>query len=306
MGKRPSSAKSSRRNLIEFSNEVVAALDRQYPGTGLRLYEIQKRLRDLIRIYGMTWGIATGEAMDRLEATAHRLTELLASLICNVNGARFLDTALCLRASIELAGALVYHEGRITDRLTEGVVGNEEMAAFNQVLVKGIWGGRFDWERWVGRGMNLKSLVKDYAEAERASVSSVQSKNVIDFVKALDQRVAIADPENKGWFAVIYALLSDIVHPSFGGSMLYASTESNRDWLIFGQLPDKEMGMWLLGAVVTPTALRLTTYAGESLSRLSEVGNSLKLIADQEELRTFRAAAAIEDKRRRTTGRGSY
>jgi hypothetical protein len=153
---------------------------------------------------------------------ARRLADLLTSLITHLNGTRLLGAALATRACLELSGALVYYDKRITPLLTGGISIKEQMERFNDIVKQATSGGRFDWVRRSFKGADLQALTVQYADEDVKPPSPIQAKNVLDSVKALDDSVAAEEPP-PGLIRAAYGLLCDMCRPAVGGYMLYVA-----------------------------------------------------------------------------------
>ena len=113
-----------------FQAAVFEVIGREDPQAVASLHELEEGVRKFWTTYSVGLTIADYETVAAMGGTiedaiqlriayiqvslARRLADLLASLIGHINGLRLLDTALSTRARMELAGALVYYERRLT------------------------------------------------------------------------------------------------------------------------------------------------------------------------------------------------
>ena len=208
---------------------------------------------------------------------ARRLADLLVSLIDHINRSRLLDAALSTRACLELSGAIVYYESRITSLFSAAISKQEQMNRVNEILKKATRGGRFDWVRWLLGGADMQALVAEYADENARPTSPVQVKNVLDFVNALDDAVAAEDPP-PGAIRTVYALLCEICHPAVGGYMLYVAVPQPTGQLKFDAHPNTRIASWFVGSIIGPIANRLMKHAALSLNRLTHVAKTVKAV----------------------------
>jgi hypothetical protein len=206
-----------------------------------------------------------------------RLADLLTSVVTHINGVRLLDAALATRACIELAGALVYYEKRITSLFTAGISTQAQMDRFNDIIKKTTRGGRFDWVRWFLRGADLQALIAEYADEKATPTSPVQAKNVLDFIKALDESIAAEEPP-PGLTRAVYALLCDMCHPAVGGYMLYIAVPQPPGHLQFDAHPNTKVASWFVGSIISPTTNPLMKHAAYSLQRMTHIAKTVKAI----------------------------
>jgi hypothetical protein len=67
-------------------------------------------------------------------------------------------------------------------------------------------------------------LIEEYAKAKGVANEpnpQIRQKSTASFIDALDKRIAAESRTNKGYVKAIYALLSDICHPSVGGDLMF-------------------------------------------------------------------------------------
>lgn len=287
----------NKKGIPALSPNVFAVIGREHPQALSSLQELEKGVRKFWNTYSVGLTVADDETFAAESGTleeafqlritflqvslARRLTALLVSLIDHINAMRLLDAALSTRACIELAGAIVYYEKRITALLTAGISTQEQMERFNDIVQKAIRGGRFDWIRWVRGGADLQTLITEYADENANPTSPIRVKNVLDFVKCLDESVATEEPP-PGTIRTVYALLSDICHPAVGGYMLYLSVPQPPGYLKFEAYPNTKMASWFVGSIISPTANRLMKHAARSLNRLTYVASTVQAVASQQ------------------------
>lgn len=272
---------------------VFEVLSREHPQAVPSLRELEEGVRKFWTIYSVGLTIADDETVAAMGGTAEesiqlriayiqvslarRLTDLLVSLIDHINCVRLLDAVLSTRACLELAGALVYYETRINSLLTAGISKQEQMDQLNEIVTKATRGGRFDWVRWLVGGADVKVLVAEYGDEDARPTSPVQVKNVLDFVKALDDAVATEEPP-RGAIRAVYALLSDMCHPAVGGYMLYVAVPQPPGQLKFDAHPNTRLASWFVGSIMGPTANRLMKHTARSLNRLTYVAKTVKAV----------------------------
>jgi hypothetical protein len=219
-------------NPPELHAAVFEVIGREHPQAVPSLRELEEGVRKFWATYSLGFTIADDETVAAMGGSpeeaiqlriayiqvsiARRLAGLLVSLIDHINGSRLLDAALSTRACLELAGALVYYESRVTSLLIAGISKQEQMDQLNEIVKKATRGGRFAWVRWLLGGADVQALVAEYADENARPTSPVQVKNVLDFVKALDDAVAPEEPP-PGAIRAVYTLLCDVCHPAVGG-----------------------------------------------------------------------------------------
>ena len=143
-------------------------------------------------------------------------------------------------------------------------------------MKKATRGGRFDWVRWLLGGADVHALIAEYAD-EKAGPSPVPVKNVLDFVRALDDAVAAEEPP-RGAIRAVYALLCDVCHPAVGGYMLYVAVPQPPGQLKFDAHPNTRIASWFVGSIIGPTTNRLMKQAARSLNRLTHVAKTVKAV----------------------------
>jgi hypothetical protein len=272
---------------------VLEVVGREHPQAVPSLRELGEGVRKFLATYSVGLTIADDETVAAKGGTpeeaiqlriayiqvslGRRLADLLASLIGHINGRRFLDAALNTRACMELAGALAYYERNLTSLLTAGISTPEQMSRFNEIVKQATKGGRFDWARWLLGGADARALVAEYADKDASPTSPVQVKNVLNFIKALDDAVAAEEPPS-GVIRAVYALLCDICHPAVGGYMLYVADPQPPGQLKFDAHPNARMASWFVGSIISPTANRLMRHAARSLNRLTHIATTVKAV----------------------------
>lgn len=287
----------NKKGIPTLSHDVFTVIGREYSQALSSLQELEEGVRKFWNTYSVGLTVADDETFAAESGTleeafqlritflqvslARRLTALLVSLIDHINAMRLLDAALSTRACIELAGAIVYYEKRITALLTAGISTQKQMERFNDIVQKAIRGGRFDWIRWVRGGADLQTLITEYADENANSTSPIRVKNALDFVKCLDESVATEEPP-PGIIRTVYGLLSDICHPAVGGYMLYLSIPQPPGYLKFEAYPSTKMASWFVGSIISPTANRLMKHAARSLNRLTYVASTVQAVASQQ------------------------
>ena len=272
---------------------VLEVIGREHPQAVPSLRELEEGVRKFWTSYSVGLTVADDETAAAMGGTleeaiqlriayiqvslARRLADLLVSLIGHINGVRLLDAALSTRACLELAGALVYYERRITSLVTAGISTQEQMDRLNDVVKKATRGGRFDWVRWFIKGADLQALIAEYADENARPTAPVQVKNVLDFVKALDESVAAEEPP-PGAIRAVYGLLCDMCHPAVGGYMVYVAVPQPLGQLKFDAHPNTRVASWFVGSIVGPTANRLMKHAAWSLNQLTHIAKSVKSV----------------------------
>lgn len=285
-----------KKDIPALSSDVFKVIGEENAQALSSLRELEEGVRKFWKAYSVGLTIADDETFAAESGTleeafqlritllqvslARRLAELLVSLIAHINAMRLLDAALSTRACIELAGAIVYYEKRITTLLTDGIFTQEQMDRFNDIIEKATRGGRFDWIRWFRSGADLKTLITEYANENASPTSPIRAKNVLDFVKALDESVSTEEPP-PGTIRAVYGLLSDICHPAVGGYMLYISVPQPPGYLRFEAHPNTKIASWFVGSIISPTANRLMKHAARSLNRLTYVASTVQAMASQ-------------------------
>lgn len=272
---------------------VLEVIGHENPRAVSSLRELEEGVRKFWARYSVGLTIADEETVAAMGGTpeemiqmriayiqvslARRLADLLVSLLSHINNIRLLDAALNTRACLELSGALVYYEKRITSLLTAGISTQEQIDRFNDLVKKATQGGRFDWARWFLNGADVQTLIAEYADANARSTSPVQVKNVLDFVNSLDESVG-AEEAPRGTIRAVYGLLCDICHPAVGGYMLYVAVPQPSGQLKFDAHPNAKVASWFLGSIISPTADRLMKHAARSLNRLTHAAKTVRAV----------------------------
>ena len=126
-----------------------------------------------------------------------------------------------------------------------------------------------------GGSLADEGLLAVYADEDTRPTSPIQVKNVLDFVDALDDIVAVEEPP-PGAIQALYALLCDVCHPAIGGYMLYVAVPQAPGQLKFDAHPNARIASWFVGSIIAPTACRLMTQAARSLNRLTHAAKTVK------------------------------
>ena len=144
-----------------------------------------------------------------------------------INERRLIPAALCLRAFMETTGAIALYTSKIVDILKEQVSTAEDWQQIMELLFQAIRGGRFDWMEYIFTGED--DLLRQYAKAKSVKDEPVKKlqvqRSTAAFINSLEKWSSRRDPELAGRMKMVYAMLSDICHPSIGGDVLLLSTQ---------------------------------------------------------------------------------
>lgn len=207
-----------------------------------------------------------------------RLATMYCDSVDSLGRGRLHLAALGLRAFLELTGALLVFEQRITKRLLAGVGEQQELEEVNQLLRVGILGGRFHWAPFAQGGGAMDQLVTDYAKAKKDEdepTQDVRQKSTAAFVAELEKVFARHWPEHKGKVRVLYAVLSDICHPSLGGDLLFVDLSQSVGVVKHRAEPHDEMLRDFVRRIALPILLDVSQLTVWSLKRLGQVADSL-------------------------------
>jgi len=208
-----------------------------------------------------------------------RLATLYCDAVDSLARGRLHLTALALRAYLELTGALLLFEQRITKRLSAGVGEQAELEELNQLLRVGILGGRFQWAPFVQGGAAMDQLVAEYAKAKRDEdepTQDVRQKSTATFVAEVERAFSKHWQAHKGKVRVLYAILSDICHPSLGGDLLFIELPQSVGLVQHRAEPHDEIVRDFVRRIALPILLDISQLTVWSLKRLGQVADSLR------------------------------
>ncbi len=195
--------------------------------------------------------------------------------------------ALALRAYVELTGALLHFDRRLSALLTKGIRNQDDMTKLHNLLKQGLTGGRFDWTAYAKGGADMERLLRDYASAKNHDdepTQSVRQKSTGAFVEALEIDVAKRWPPHAGKVRAIYAMLSDICHPSVGGDLFFVDVPQKEDCISHLGEPHDEMVRDFVRRVAMFVLLDLSQL---TVSLLNHVGNTAKSLRQCDAMGTF-------------------
>lgn len=185
--------------------------------------------------------------------------------------------SLALRAYLELTGAHLYFEQRLTKRLVDGVSTQEQMDEVNGLLRVGVLGGRFDWSPFFQGGDPMEQLIAEYAKAkdhEHEPSQDIRQKSPAVFVSEVEKHFAKQWPMHKGKIRAIYAMLSDICHPSVGGDLFFAEISQQPGWIKHRAEPHDELLRDFIRRIALPVLLEISQIT-VWLKRIGQVAESL-------------------------------
>lgn len=211
-------------------------------------------------------------------AYGRRLATVYCDAVEAISRRRLLLASLALRAYLELTGALTHFEQRLTRRLVEGVSTQEQMDEVNKLLRVGLLGGRFDWEPFLRGGSAMDQLIDHYAKAkdhEHEPSQAVVQKSSGTFVAELEKQIGKHWPAHKGKVRALYAILSDMCHPSVGGDLLFAEIPQRAGWIEHRAEPHDEVLKDFVRRIALPVLLDISQVTFGSLKRIESVAESL-------------------------------
>jgi hypothetical protein len=258
------------------------------------LAQVERNAENFVRHYCVPSRLPTPELRRALNAeTIHHVwTDLaalqiaygrrLATMYCDsvdcVGRRRLHLASLALRAYLELTGVLIYFEQRLTRRLVDGVASQAQMDELNELLRVGVLGGRFDWAPFFQGGARMDQLIAAYAKAkdhEHEPAQAVRQKSTGAYIAEVDKHFGKRWPEHQGKVRAVYAMLSDICHPSVGGDLFFAEVPQQPGWVTHRAEPHDEMIKDFVRRVALPVLLDISQITVWSLKRLGQVADSL-------------------------------
>lgn len=204
-----------------------------------------------------------------------RLAELLTSLINALNSRQLLVAAMSMRGLIETSAAAVHCHSKVAPLLERTTLGVIELKAVWESMYGMIWGGHFDWPRLVRGGDYRDSLFRDYAAGQRPQ-PVVRPVRISTMLKNLDRRFAAQSREQAGIIKAVYAILSDILHPSAGFSLLQVGSTHKPDRWVLQTEPSDEVVRWFCGIAVIPFANGVTEAAVEAITNLASLSPEVR------------------------------
>jgi hypothetical protein len=187
--------------------------------------------------------------------------------------------ALALRAYVELGGALSLYESRLSRMLVKGIVDQPSLDDLMKVIREAVGGGRFDWAPFFEGGAAADELLKRYADAssvEKEPTQEIRQRSVATFVSHLDERFAEDHPRHSGRIRVLYAMLSDIGHPAFGGDLFFAEVPQEPGWITHRAEPHDDVVRDFVRRIALPVLLDVATLVATELKRLGSLADSLR------------------------------
>lgn len=258
------------------------------------LKRIEKNAAQFAKHYCVPSSIPDAELRDKLGATTiqHVCVEMarmqvsygrrLATLYCDavdsIARSRLHLASLALRAFLELTGAHLYFEQRLRKFLVAGISTQEEMDKINELIRTALLGGRFDWKPFFVGGAAMEQLLAEYAKARdhlTEPPAEIKQKSPAAFVKELEKHVATQRPDQKGMVRAIYAMLSDICHPSRGGDLLFTEIPQEPGVQLQRAEPHDEVIRDFIQRIACPVLLDITEVTFGTLKSIHELGDSL-------------------------------
>lgn len=216
-----------------------------------------------------SWNYAVDLAMLQ-DSYGRRLAILYCDAIESINRRRLHLAALALRAIVELAGAIIYYERRVLKLLGSGIGSQEQRDRLEDLFRFALEGSRFRWNQFSVE--EFLGLLGEYARAsdhEHEPKPDRLQKSSAAFVAEVERQAAVRWPQRKGSVRLVYALLSDMCHPSLGGNVLLEEAQDEAGWVKYRHEPADEMlGFFVLFAAL-PVLVNVSAVALESLEKLA-------------------------------------
>lgn len=149
---------------------------------------------------------------------------------CNTSNAY--GCALSSRAIIEHVALLQYFVGRVPWR-TSAAVKKQDLIQFTKDLQRLAFGSRFNWDQMLSGEGALRRLL---ASGRWSRPPDERIPALGDLIGALDEELLrLGRLAGKGNIQLVYSVLCDVVHPSWGGDFAY-SPRMYRDMNAAGRL----------------------------------------------------------------------
>lgn len=206
-----------------------------------------------------------------------RMMGMYCDAIDGLNRRRLHFAALALRAVIELAGAISYHERRISSKLSAGLATQEQLDEVIQLLQTARLGSRFKWGDLLAGTENWDALRAEYAKAKSHAAEplpDIQQKSSAAFVDEAEKQVRQKWPGRTGLIRLMYAMLSDICHPSWGGELLLVDGPFVDGWHKRRPEVSDDMVSWFFHHLALPVLLNVYTIAEHTLNNLRDLARS--------------------------------
>lgn len=198
-----------------------------------------------------------------------RLATLYCDAIDSINRRRVLLGALALRSFIEFTGGLLHFEKRITPKIRHGIDTQAQLDELMAIFRTALHGGRFNWEQFLGGDMN--ALISAYGSAashNQEPAADIRQKSTAHFVSEAEEQVTKRWPNRAGIVRLVYAVLSDVCHPSRGGDLLFADGPFDEGWTKRRVEPSDEMLSYFLHMFAMPVFLNVAGVAFSALDNL--------------------------------------
>ena len=207
------------------------------------------------------------------ELYGRRMTILYADAIDSINRMRLHLAALALRALLEVQGALIYYERRILKCMADGYKSPADRDELSRLISAALYGSRFRWNQFTENKEEFLNLLREYAKAtdqKDEPVPDVLQKSSAAFVAEVEKQAAKKWPQRKGSIRLVYALLSDMCHPSLGANIALEGMPTQSGWVTRRYSPSEQfLGFFLVFAAM-PVLTNAATVAAESILRLME------------------------------------
>ncbi len=151
--------------------------------------------------------------------TCLKVADSLEMMFLSMNAANAYCCAIAARSILEHVAFLQYFADDIPWRESQ-VITHEAMVKFTKRLFNLTQGSTFDWDKMLSGNVSLRSLVasKNWKRPFDERIPSIAT-----LVEALDKKMATRRGSGvEGQFQFLYAAMSDVVHPSWGGEFIYA------------------------------------------------------------------------------------
>ncbi len=146
-----------------------------------------------------------------------RHAALAEDFIDATNRRRVFGVALFGRAILETAAASAYHFRAILESAKAIAKPPHDMSSFARAVFSAAAGTRFDWIRDDPRKESRSEFLEEFASTVKGSAYG-EAPNVLTMLEALRRAVDERAPGNGKLVGHAYGKLSDICHPSYGGS----------------------------------------------------------------------------------------
>ncbi|HEX3152468.1 MAG TPA: hypothetical protein VHR66_30620 [Gemmataceae bacterium] len=176
--------------------------------------EMKNRTRPMEELYVNWVNLHWGRIVLR---TLLKVRDSLRILFDSCNSANAYGAALGSRAILEHVALLEYFSSKVPWKANRAVK-KEDVIQFTKDIQRLSLGSRFDWDKLLSGGM--KQLL---ASGQWSRPKGERIPDLSDLIGVLDQTLFnLGRLHAKGQIQFSYTVLCDVVHPSWGGDIVYA------------------------------------------------------------------------------------